>query len=90
MPLFLDAILCIFIRLKYNQNIFAAHKSHLYQRLAMAGFSHIRVTSYYLIAIVLNCIIYTFFNPNILYISNFLFLFLGIFMDKKYAIKFPK
>ena len=34
-------------RLKHGENIFRAHRSHLYQRLVQAGWSHVKVTSLY-------------------------------------------
>ena len=87
MPLFLDAIICIILRLKLKQNIFTAHKNHLYQRLAASGLSHMRVTSLYLIAVCINCIVFKLLNVNILYITNFLYLGVGFYIHKKYATK---
>ena len=36
-PIFLDAASTVLIRYRLNQNIFKAHKSHLFQRLYDAG-----------------------------------------------------
>ncbi len=35
-------------RLRRGENIFRAHRSHLYQRLVMAGLSHVMITNLYL------------------------------------------
>jgi len=36
-------------RLRHHENIFQAHRSHLYQRLVQAGLSHAKVTALYLL-----------------------------------------
>lgn len=61
MPVIGDTIYTIIRRLRRRENIFQAHRSHLYQRLQQAGWSHQQVTSTYmgmslLIAITLNSI----------------------------------
>ena len=43
-----DAVFTVLRRLRYRENIFQAHRSHLYQRLVQAGLSHRAVTSLYL------------------------------------------
>jgi UDP-N-acetylmuramyl pentapeptide phosphotransferase/UDP-N-acetylglucosamine-1-phosphate transferase len=88
MPLILDAIICILIRIKLKHNIFTAHKYHLYQRIVMYGLSHIKVTSLYLFPVIINCFIYKFFSLNILYLSNILWLFIGLYLNKKYAVPY--
>jgi UDP-GlcNAc:undecaprenyl-phosphate GlcNAc-1-phosphate transferase len=46
-----DTVLTIFIRIFNKENIFQAHRSHLYQILVHnGGMSHIRVSAYYAIA----------------------------------------
>jgi UDP-N-acetylmuramyl pentapeptide phosphotransferase/UDP-N-acetylglucosamine-1-phosphate transferase len=47
-PFVFDGTLTILRRLLRRENIFAAHRSHLYQRLNAAGWSHARVTSIYI------------------------------------------
>jgi UDP-N-acetylmuramyl pentapeptide phosphotransferase/UDP-N-acetylglucosamine-1-phosphate transferase len=39
-PFVFDAVFTFFRRLKKRENVFAAHRSHLYQRLIIAGWSH--------------------------------------------------
>ena len=46
-PLLMDSFICIFRRLKNNENIFSPHKKHLYQRLHQNGMSHSKVSIIY-------------------------------------------
>ena len=48
LPLIGDAIYTIIRRLQKGENIFRAHRNHLYQRLQQAGLSHERVTIIYM------------------------------------------
>jgi len=47
-PFVFDTSFTILRRLRHKENIFAAHRSHLYQRLVIAGYSHRSVTLLYL------------------------------------------
>jgi UDP-N-acetylmuramyl pentapeptide phosphotransferase/UDP-N-acetylglucosamine-1-phosphate transferase len=47
-PFVFDAAFTFLRRLSKGENVFAAHRSHLYQRLVIAGLSHQRVTVLYL------------------------------------------
>jgi UDP-N-acetylmuramyl pentapeptide phosphotransferase/UDP-N-acetylglucosamine-1-phosphate transferase len=49
-PLLADALICVLRRLLAGQNIFRAHRLHLYQRLQQAGWSHRRVAALYALA----------------------------------------
>lgn len=53
LPLLGDAIYTLTRRLMRGENIFKAHRSHLYQRLQQAGWSHAQVASTYITATVL-------------------------------------
>ncbi len=66
-PLFADTSICIIIRLFNKQNIFQPHKQHLYQRLHQAGWSHARVSSLYLFAVLLLILVRSFGNSHLLY-----------------------
>lgn len=55
-PFLFDSSSTLFWRLKQGENIFEAHRSHLYQRLNIAGWSHSMVSTLYL-AFSLFCII---------------------------------
>lgn len=46
-PFLFDTILTFLRRLSRGENVFAAHRSHLYQRLVIAGYSHRFVTLLY-------------------------------------------
>jgi UDP-N-acetylmuramyl pentapeptide phosphotransferase/UDP-N-acetylglucosamine-1-phosphate transferase len=48
LPLVGDAIYTLFRRLIRRENIFKAHRSHLYQRLQQSGWSHARVATLYM------------------------------------------
>lgn len=50
LPLIGDAIYTLIRRLRCGENIFKAHRSHLYQRLQQAGWSHAQVATTYIIA----------------------------------------
>jgi UDP-N-acetylmuramyl pentapeptide phosphotransferase/UDP-N-acetylglucosamine-1-phosphate transferase len=46
-PFIFDTAYTILRRLRNRENIFQAHRSHLYQRLTIAGWSHRAVASLY-------------------------------------------
>lgn len=47
-PFVFDSVFTVLRRLGRGENVFQAHRSHLYQRLVIAGYSHRFVTSLYL------------------------------------------
>jgi len=55
-PFVFDGTFTILRRLRNRENIFAAHRSHLYQRLVIAGYSHAFVTTLYAALAVLGAI----------------------------------
>lgn len=46
-PFVLDTAVTFFFRLLRRENVFTAHRSHIYQRMVMAGASHARVSALY-------------------------------------------
>jgi UDP-N-acetylmuramyl pentapeptide phosphotransferase/UDP-N-acetylglucosamine-1-phosphate transferase len=48
-PFIFDTSITMLIRLKNRENILKAHRSHLYQKLVIAGYSHAQVTILYAI-----------------------------------------
>jgi UDP-N-acetylmuramyl pentapeptide phosphotransferase/UDP-N-acetylglucosamine-1-phosphate transferase len=46
-PFLADGVFTILRRLRARENIFQAHRSHLYQRLIIAGRTHLQVTTIY-------------------------------------------
>ena len=47
-PFVFDAAFTFLRRLRHHENVFAAHRSHLYQRLVIAGYRHRTVTRLYI------------------------------------------
>ncbi len=47
LPITADTIYTIFVRLRKGENIFQAHRSHIFQRLQQSGWSHAQVTLTY-------------------------------------------
>ena len=89
-PLLMDALICIIRRYLNKQNIFNAHKSHLYQRLVSNGIKHSTVSLIYILSIALLSIIYLHSSILILFLGTILVFFIGVFIDKKYALDFNK
>ena len=50
LPFLADILTTMVSRLKRKENLFAAHSSHLYQKLIRAGWGHTKVTLTYLVA----------------------------------------
>ena len=88
-PLLMDSVICIFRRLYYGDNIFKAHKLHLYQRLQQAGWSHSKVTILYGSTFLL-AMIYLLGTYKLLIFSTLIVLAFGIYLDRKKAIKFKE
>ncbi len=61
-PLILDSLICIFIRFRNGQNIFKAHKLHLYQRLFEKGWDKRVIVLCYIIPTILLCSSYLWFG----------------------------
>ena len=87
-PILADCIFCIFKRLFLGQNIFKAHKLHLYQRLNQAGWNHSKVTIIYSASCLILSLSYIFLGLPALILFSILILIFGYFIDRKYAIKF--
>jgi UDP-N-acetylmuramyl pentapeptide phosphotransferase/UDP-N-acetylglucosamine-1-phosphate transferase len=49
-PFLFDTTFTLIRRLRMRENIFSAHRSHLYQRLVITGFSHLKVSFLYSVA----------------------------------------
>ncbi len=49
-PLLLDAAVCVVRRFFAKENIFEAHSLHLFQRLYQSGWSHSKISIYYLLS----------------------------------------
>ena len=87
-PILSDAFICVVRRFFIGQNIFKAHKMHLYQRLNQAGLSHSSVTIiYFVISLILLCCV-LWVNINYIYLFLLLVILLGYIIDKKFAFPF--
>jgi len=87
-PLLLDSLICIFRRLQNKENIFSAHKKHLYQRLHQKGMKHEQVTIIYSAS---TLVLITFSYSNnllIMFFSIMIICAIGIFLEKNYALPF--
>ncbi len=86
-PIFFDSISCIFLRLKYKQNIFEPHKKHLYQRLYIAGWSKELVAFLYMSNTTFLALAYL-KSQFLLYIATFLTIIFGIVLNERKAYNF--
>ena len=87
-PLLGDAFICLIRRLIYGQNIFLPHKSHLYQRLNQAGFSHKNVSLIYSVLTFISGTYIFIFKLNYLPVYFLFIILVYIYMDKSLAIPF--
>ena len=87
-PLLLDGFTCIIRRYLHKQEIFNAHKLHLYQRLNQAGWSHSKVSIIYILATLSLSIAYL---TGGLLVEIILFLIIisyGLYLDQNVARRF--
>ena len=89
-PLLLDAFVCLTRRFFAKQNIFYSHSLHLYQRLYRAGWSHSKVTIFYMIPTLILAILSIYGNLNLLITSLVSVIIFGIYLDLNYSIPFKK
>ncbi len=87
-PIWGDAITCIFRRYKNNQNIFASHKLHLYQRLNQSGLSHSKVSLIYILGTLFISLSLITLNTFYAFIASLIVVSIGIYLDKTIAKKF--
>ncbi len=89
-PLIFDPLTCLITRYSFGQNIFSAHRLHLYQRLVQRGFQHWHVSLIYCFMI---CILsFSYFFGGIKFLSmltSSLFIIFAYFsiLDKSYFKK---
>tara|TARA_Y100000739_G_C20587546_1_gene456100 strand:+ start:240 stop:1172 length:933 start_codon:yes stop_codon:yes gene_type:complete len=88
LPLLIDSSICILRRLINRQNIFQPHKLHLYQRLVSNGLKHSTVSSIYIISIFILGLLYCFSNLISMFICNGIIVIFGLYLNKKFALKF--
>ena len=85
-PILSDCIFCIIKRLMLGQNIFEAHKLHLYQRLNQAGWNHSKVTIIYSSSFLVLSLSYISLGLPALILFSLFILIIGYYLDKNYAV----
>ena len=87
-PLFGDACLCVLRRWMAGQDVFQAHRQHLFQRLHQAGWPHARVSLTYITATaVLAVALLTGGWPWVIALAAFELL-VGVWLDQRVAFPF--
>ena len=89
-PILADAFFCILRRFFAKQNVFKSHSMHLYQRLYKAGWSHQKITFFYMAATLFLSILYMTFGIEILYFSPLLIVIIGIYLEYYIAVPFKE
>ena len=89
-PFYGDALITLFRRFFTRQNIFKAHRQHLYQRLFLGELSKQQVAILYILQISIIAIVYI--KLNFIYEIGTIFLsfFIMSLQDKKYALSFEE
>ena len=87
-PIFFDTISCIIRRKFAGENIFLSHKKHLYQRLIIGGISHWKVSSIYILSILLLSLVNNYFNIYYLIFASIIVLIFGTVIEKKFSADF--
>jgi len=87
-PLLGDACLCVPRRLIAGQQVFQAHRLHLFQRLHQAGWPHARVSSLYIAATALLAIALLWGGLSWVITLAALELLIGIWLDQQVAVPF--
>ena len=87
-PILFDALFTLIARFFYGQNIFSAHSKHLYQRLFQAGWSHRRISSVYIGATSILCIVDKFLGYYPLIFFSCILIIFGLFLNTLVAKPF--
>ena len=72
----------------YNQNIFEAHRLHLYQRLTQSGIKGSYVSLIYILSTTLLSIIYLSYGILPTFIFSIILIIIGHYLDQNLAISF--
>jgi Fuc2NAc and GlcNAc transferase len=87
-PFLADACLCVPRRLLAGQQVFQAHRLHLFQRLHQAGWTHARVSSLFIAATAVLALALLWGDlPSLITLAVFELL-LGIWLDQRVAVPF--
>ena len=87
-PLLGDACLCVLRRLIAGDQVFQAHRLHLFQRLHQAGWPHARVSILYIVATAVLAI--ALLSGGLLWVITLavLELLIGVWFDQQVAVPF--
>ena len=89
-PLLLDAAICVVRRFLAKEKIFEAHSLHLFQRLYQAGWSHSKISIYYLLATSIVGIAVLVNSWSLIITSLLVILVFASYLDQKVAIPFKQ
>jgi len=87
-PLLGDACLCVPRRMMAGQQVFQAHRLHLFQRLHQAGWPHARVSTFYISATVLLATAFLWGGLSWVIALAVVELLIGVWLDQKVAVPF--
>ena len=87
-PLLLDALTCLLRRFISRQNIFRAHKQHLFQRLHLAGWSHSRITMIYASFCLISSIALLLNRYSLIVVLILVQSFVGLWLNNRYSVPF--
>jgi Fuc2NAc and GlcNAc transferase len=88
-PLLADAFICVLRRWHAGQQIYQAHRLHLYQRLHSSGWNHATVSLLYLLQTTLLAFVFFYALPlPSMMGAVFMVLLLGFWLDQKQASSF--
>lgn len=89
-PLLLDSSFCIIRRLLAKENIFKAHKKHIYQRLFQFGLNHSEITLIYIVPTITLTFLFFFGNYLLISLNIILIIVLGCYLDRNVCVPFRK
>lgn len=87
-PIQIDCITCILRRYIKSQNIFEAHKMHLYQRLNQNGWSPRKISLTYFLSIVLLSFFFICFGISSFILTIPITFLFGFYLEKNYSKNF--
>ena len=87
-PLLADACLCVLRRAAAGQQIFQAHRLHLFQRLHRAGWSHQNVAGLYVGATAVLAVLQLTLGLSGVLVGAVAVISLGLWLDKRQAVPF--
>ncbi len=87
-PLMADSFFCLSRRLIHRENIFKAHRKHLFQRLQQAGWSHQRVALLYIVSTAILLGAYKFVDISALQFAILCEFLFAVYLDTRVASAF--